>query len=329
MIPMIQPTAFYIITLCIVLAANSVDAIEQNVSVITNNVSNEGNSSGDIKKTGSSNNLPVTGSSQAVTVSLSTLKQNQTSNNISTLAPGTTVAMSTNSMKPSVPDRSQPPMIKKTTVQTTAPHASSHYTPESSTTPALGLTTTESQNNSTRQVSTSISTPVLKPTQTESTVTSRQPTSTGITQPYTGSLYSILTTGTSGTRLHLRKQEIILTICLSTILGVVILTIIMYNVTKCKQRRAQYSHRPLYASSYEEPGGSYNIPDDTLVISGGLYDESRVYNPNMTVLEEDDELHSEYPAFSSKYNQFRLEFLPEEREVTSQGSSFGTFQPQT
>ncbi|XP_038676192.1 sialomucin core protein 24-like [Scyliorhinus canicula] len=329
MIPMIQPTAFYIIiTLCIGLAANSVDAIGQNVSVITNTLSNEGNSYGDIKKTGSSNNLPVIGSSQTVSVALSTLKQNQTSNNISTLAPGTTVAMSTNSMKPSVPDHSQPPMTKKT-VQTTAPHASSLSTHESSTIPALGLTTTENQNNLTRQVSTSISTPVLKPTQTESTVTSRQPTSTGITQPYTGSLYSILTTGTSGTRLHLRKQEIILTICLSTILGVVILTIIMYNVTKCKRRRAQYSHRPLYASSYEEPGGSYNIPDDTLVISGGLYDESRVYNPNMTILEEDDELHSEYPAFSSKYNQFRLELVPEEREVTSQGSSFGTFQPQT
>lgn len=70
------------------------------------------------------------------------------------------------------------------------------------------------------------------------------------------------------------------------------------------------------------------FPNDTLVISGGLYDESRVYNPNMTV-EEDDELHVEYPAFTSKYSQFKLEFLPEEREVTNQGSSFATFQPET
>ncbi|XP_041050782.1 sialomucin core protein 24-like isoform X3 [Carcharodon carcharias] len=272
--PRIRPTAFYIIfTLCVVLAVNSADSTGQKVSAISNSLSNEGNSSGDLNKTGSSNNLFATGSSQTEAVSLSTLKQNPTSSNMNSLAPETTVATSTNSMKPSVPDSSQSPLTQKTTVQTTLPHVSGHYMPESSVTSTLGLRATESQISSTRQVSTSISTPILKPTQTESTGTSRQPTITDVTQPYTGSLYSILTTGTSG--------------------------------------------------------GSYNIPDDTLVISGGLYDESRVYNPNMTVLEEDDELHSEYPAFTSKYSQFRLEFLPEERELTSQGSSFSTFQAQS
>ncbi|XP_041050781.1 sialomucin core protein 24-like isoform X2 [Carcharodon carcharias] len=262
--PRIRPTAFYIIfTLCVVLAVNSADSTGQKVSAISNSLSNEGNSSGDLNKTGSSNNLFATGSSQTEAVSLSTLKQNPTSSNMNSLAPETTVATSTNSMKPSVPDSSQSPLTQKTTVQTTLPHVSGHYMPESSVTSTLGLRATESQISSTRQVSTSISTPILKPTQTESTGTSRQPTITDVTQPYTGSLYSILTTGTSGTGLHLRKQEIILTICLSTILGVVILTIIMYNVTKCKRRRAQYSHRPLYASSYEEPGAYHLKQADT------------------------------------------------------------------
>ncbi|XP_067913733.1 sialomucin core protein 24-like [Heterodontus francisci] len=323
--PRIWPTAFYILfTRCVVdSAVNSTDATEQKVSVATDSLDNEDTSSKGLNTTGSHNSFFATGSNQTGAVSLSTSKQNSTSNDISTLAPGTTVTMSTNSMKPSVPVSSQPPMTP-----TTPPQVSSHYMPESSVTTALSRTATESQINKTHQVLPSISTPNPKSTQTKSTVTSGQATNTDVTQPYTGSLYSILTTRTSGAVLHLRKQEIILTICLSTILGVVILTIIMYNVTKCKQRRAQYSHRPLYTSSYDESGGSYNIPDDTLVISGGLYDESRVYNPNMTVLEE-DELHSEYPAFSSKYSQFRLEFLPEEREVTDQGPSFGTFQPET
>ncbi|XP_067863898.1 sialomucin core protein 24-like [Heptranchias perlo] len=319
--PRIWLTAFYtLFTLCVVvLAVNSANATEQKVTATTGSLGNEGNSSEDLNTTATSNSRFGTGP-----------KQNMTSNNMTTLTPGTTVATSTNSVEHSVLDSSQSPMTPTPTVQTTAPrHVSSHSAPKSSPTPTLNSTAIKSQVTTTSQVSSSISTPVLKPTQTEFAVTSRQPNSTDVTQPYTGSLYSILTTGTSGSVLHLRKQEIIVTICLSTILGVVILTIIMYNVTKCKRRRAQYSHRPLYTSSYEEPGGSYNIPDDTLVISGGLYDESRVYNPNMTVLEEDDEIHSEYPAFSSKYSQFRLEFLPEESEATDQRPSFDTFKAET
>ncbi|XP_060701179.1 sialomucin core protein 24-like [Hemiscyllium ocellatum] len=326
----IHPTVFYILfTQCfVVLAVNSADTTGQKVSAITNFLSNEGNSSGKLNKTGSFNSSFATESNQKGAVTPSTVKLSPTSNNMTALAPGITVATSTKLVKPSVPDSSQPPKTGITIFQTTTPHASSHYVPESSTSAPFVSTATESQINATHQVSTPTATTALKLTQTGSTETNRQPTSAGVTQPNTGSLYSIITTRTSGTVMHLRKQEIILTICLSTILGVVILTIIMYNVIKCKQRRAQYTHRPLYATSNEEPGRRYNIPDDTLVISGGLYDESRVYNPNMSVLGEDDEFHGDYPAFASKYSQFRLEFLPEEREITDQGSSFNTFQPQ-
>ncbi|XP_059509467.1 sialomucin core protein 24-like isoform X2 [Stegostoma tigrinum] len=263
----IGPTAVYILfTQCFAaLAVNSADATGQTVSAINSSFHNEGNSSGDLNKTGS---VSVTEPNRTGALS-PTLKPNPTSNSTTALAPGITVATSTKSMQPSAPDGSK---TRITIFQTTPPHISSHYMPEASTSATFVSTATESEINATQQVSTSKTT-VLKPTQIEFTETNKQPTSAGVTQPNTGSLYSIITTRTSGR--------------------------------------------------------SYNIPDDTLVISGGLYDESRVYNPNMTVLEEDDEFHGDYPAVTSKYSQFRLEFLPEEREVTGQGSSFNTFQPQT
>ncbi|XP_029428497.1 uncharacterized protein LOC115073808 isoform X3 [Rhinatrema bivittatum] len=70
----------------------------------------------------------------------------------------------------------------------------------------------------------------------------------------------------------------------------------------------------------------YSAPDDTLVISGGLYDAPRVYNPNMTVL-EDEECQHDYISFGSRPGQFRLEFLPgeKEREPAYESSSFETF----
>lgn len=231
----------------------------------------------------------------------------------STLASGTTDAMST--LKP---NSSQTSVTPTGFVQTTLSNISSHGINESTATPTAHSTAGKT-------LTTAIATLVPKSTQMEFTTTGRRSSSTGPTQPTTGSLYTVITTAASGSGLPLQKEEVILTICLSTLLAVVILTIVMYNVNKCKRRRAQYSHHPLYASSHEEPG----FPNDTLVISGGLYDESRVYNPNMTVLEEDDDLHVDYPAFTSKYSQFKLEFLPEERDVSGQGASFTTFQPET
>ncbi|XP_069489675.1 uncharacterized protein [Ambystoma mexicanum] len=70
----------------------------------------------------------------------------------------------------------------------------------------------------------------------------------------------------------------------------------------------------------------YSAPEDTLVISGGLYDAPRVYNPTMTVL-EDEELHHDYVSFGSRPGQFRLEFLPGEKEAEPAVTSpaFGTF----
>ncbi|XP_078276971.1 uncharacterized protein LOC144605500 [Rhinoraja longicauda] len=301
--PRNRPVVFYILfILCNVLLGTNVNAPGKMVSAIANSNGKVSNSS-EVAKAATINNTSLEKGST----------QNTTSNITTTVAPGSTVAMST-----SGPNGSRVSVTPMGSVQTTMlSNVSSHSTPELSTTPTLSSTATDGNVTTT-------STPVPRPTQSESMVTSRELSTTDVTQPTTDSLYSVITTSASGSVLPLKKEEIILTICLSTVLGVVILTIVMYNVNKCKQRRAQYLHHPLYADSHEEPG----FPNDTLVISGGLYDESRVYNPNMTV-EEDDELHVEYPALTSKYSQFKLEFLPEEREVTNQGSSFATFQPET
>lgn len=50
----------------------------------------------------------------------------------------------------------------------------------------------------------------------------------------------------------------------------------------------------------------YATPDDTLVISGGLYDAPRIYN--------DEELQTDHLPFSAPPGQFRLEFFGEKEK---------------
>ncbi|KAM4699350.1 uncharacterized protein O3C94_000871 isoform 1-T3 [Discoglossus pictus] len=124
----------------------------------------------------------------------------------------------------------------------------------------------------------------------------------------------------------LKDSEAILTSIFSIFLGVVVLAVLVFSFKKYRRKRSQYSHHPLRESSFES-ADRYSAPDDTLVISGGLYDAPRVYNPNMTVLEE-DESQPDYVSFSSRPGQFRLEFLPGDKEMDPvfDGSSF---QPST
>ncbi|XP_073523213.1 uncharacterized protein [Phyllobates terribilis] len=107
-------------------------------------------------------------------------------------------------------------------------------------------------------------------------------------------------------------SETVLTSIFSTILAVVLLTILAFSFNKFRKRRSQYSHQPLHENIYESEG--YTPPEDTLVISGGLYDAPRIYNPNMTVLEEDDS-QPDYISFSNRTGQFRLEFLPGDKDM--------------
>ncbi|XP_078500276.1 uncharacterized protein LOC144755342 [Lissotriton helveticus] len=133
------------------------------------------------------------------------------------------------------------------------------------------------------------------------------------------------TTALTVESVHLKHSEAILTIAFSIILGIVVLVILVYSLNKCKTRRSQYSHHPLHASSYESVD-HYMAPEDTLVISGGLYDAPRVYNPTMTVLEDEESQH-DYVSFASRPGQFRLEFLPGERETkpSDNDRGLGTF----
>lgn len=112
--------------------------------------------------------------------------------------------------------------------------------------------------------------------------------------------------------ISMKYSETVLTSIFSTILVVVLLTILAFCFNKYRKRRSQYSHHPLHENVYEPE--AYSPPDDTLVISGGLYDAPRIYNPNMTVLEEDDSQH-DYTSFSGRPGQFRLEFLPGDKDM--------------
>jgi len=68
------------------------------------------------------------------------------------------------------------------------------------------------------------------------------------------------------------------------------------------------------------------LPDDTLVISGGLYDGPQIYNPTMTVQNE-EEYQTNILGSASRPTRFRLEFLREDqdRAFDNETSTFQTF----
>ncbi|KAG7472145.1 hypothetical protein MATL_G00105550 [Megalops atlanticus] len=144
------------------------------------------------------------------------------------------------------------------------------------------------------------------------------------------------TTQVEGKPHELSYSEKAMTIFFSVLLGVAILAVVVYSLTRCRREGTQFMHRPLYNNS-EEPGEQlsgfsgadrFKARDDTLVISGGLYDGPEVFNPTMTT-EEDVGFHSDQLPFAPGPAQFRLEFLPEERERSPNcmASTFETFQP--
>ncbi|KAJ8367656.1 hypothetical protein AAFF_G00313860 [Aldrovandia affinis] len=63
--------------------------------------------------------------------------------------------------------------------------------------------------------------------------------------------------------------------------------------------------------------------DDTLVISGGLYDGPRVYNPTMTTANEAEDY--DQPPFGPRPTQFQLALLKDSGEKPT-GYEASTFQ---
>ncbi|XP_048354230.1 uncharacterized protein LOC125433613 isoform X1 [Sphaerodactylus townsendi] len=137
---------------------------------------------------------------------------------------------------------------------------------------------------------------------------SAQPSSTGSLSS-SNVLYAVSVSQLSAARAHLKDSEIILTAAFALILTLTILGLLVYILNKHRMQRAQYSHHQLHDTSFDTVD-RYATPDDTLVISGGLYDAPRMYNSSMTA-HEDEELQAHPFPFSDQPGQFRLEFFGE------------------
>ncbi|GAA6216781.1 flocculation protein FLO9-like [Lates japonicus] len=88
----------------------------------------------------------------------------------------------------------------------------------------------------------------------------------------------------------LNTSEKNMTIVFSVALGVFGLALVMFMFHRCKQK-IQYLHQPLNNTD----GDAFVADDDTLIISGGLYDGHPIYD--------------NVPEAPEDRSQFRLEFL--------------------
>ncbi|ROL44899.1 hypothetical protein DPX16_9111 [Anabarilius grahami] len=175
---------------------------------------------------------------------------------------------------------------------------------------STAVTSTDNSTHSNNESATSSTTPVTKSTAITSTSVI-QNSSTSSNESQGGGLN------------HSEKS---LTILFSILLGVIVLVILvnfMYKYGRSKERSIQYTHRRL---QNEDTGEPFAVSDDTLVISGGLYDGPQIYNPTMTV-QNDEEYQTDIPGFASRPSQFRLEFLREDqdRAFDNETSTFQTF----
>ncbi|XP_060926079.1 sialomucin core protein 24-like [Limanda limanda] len=113
-------------------------------------------------------------------------------------------------------------------------------------------------------------------------------TSTNSTPPVNTTSHSVDAT-TQGLTLNISEQN--LTIVFSVVLGVFLVSLVVFMFRRCRQK-IQYLHQPLNNSDCPD---AFVADDDTLVISGGLYDGHPM----------DDNA----PAVPDDQSRFRLEFL--------------------
>ncbi|XP_069546701.1 uncharacterized protein [Brachyistius frenatus] len=109
------------------------------------------------------------------------------------------------------------------------------------------------------------------------------------------SSHTVNTTSDSADRtthgLSLSVSEENMTIVFSVGLGVFAVALVLFMFNKCKQR-TQYLHQPLYNTDEMD---AFAADDDTLRISGGLYDGHPIYD--------------NVPTAPADQSQFHLEFL--------------------
>ncbi|XP_041636542.1 sialomucin core protein 24-like [Cheilinus undulatus] len=186
-------------------------------------------------------------------------------------------------------------------------------TQNNATTSATVAATTESTSESHPQtVQSTITTPQTSqmpqttatgtntPTLTTLLTLAQETTGSHITSPATTvtTAVSSNTVNTTSESMHrttqssgLRGSEMNLTIIFSVILGVFVMAPVVFMFHKCKHK-FQYLHQPLTNITESD---TFGADDDTLVISGGLYDGHPIYD--------------NVPTVSEDQSQFRLEFL--------------------
>ncbi|CAB1450809.1 unnamed protein product [Pleuronectes platessa] len=162
-----------------------------------------------------------------------------------------------------------------------------------STTILAPLTNSTTLTTSTPAALTPTSTVLTVPTSETTTGYTRTPDTTAITSA--NSTRTVNTTShsvdatTQGLRLNISEQN--LTIVFSVVLGVFAVSLVVFMFRRCRQK-TQYLHQPLNNSDCAD---AFVADDDTLVISGGLYDGHPM----------DDNA----PAAPDDQSRFRLEFL--------------------
>ncbi|KAA0712704.1 hypothetical protein E1301_Tti004861 [Triplophysa tibetana] len=255
---------------------------------------------------------------------------NFTENNVSTPSSHLIQNSSTTPATPMTPTRPQNTTSapKQTNATVSGSTVKPNETTTTTTTTQIYNTTSTSSPTTTVNVSTTAitsgnntpysSTTVLTTSTTSLVTKPTEKTSTNVTQNNS--------TDINKSSVGLSSSEKSLTVLFSALLGLIVLIVLVYFMHKYRKRnqtRVQYTHRRL---QNEDTGEQYPGADDTLVISGGLYDGPQIYNPTMTVQNEED-FQADAAGFGYASSQFRLEFLKEEqqRDPDRDASTFQSF----
>ncbi|XP_028854616.1 integumentary mucin C.1-like [Denticeps clupeoides] len=232
----------------------------------------------------------------------------------STSVAGTT-ASSTRTTDSSIPTHSQHSDTYSTTTDYISASTETAQTSGPSSTRATAATRSTPYTTSNPSTVPGSGTPQTATTSAKTVPTNASSTSTSITEAHN----ETVTPSTGGSSAGLGDSERAITIFFGVVLGVLLLGVFMYALSTCKRRRTQFSHEPLYNTS-DDTVDQFSPGDDTLIISGGLYDGPQIYNPSIN-----EELHSHHIPFDSRPTQFRLEFLREDEE-TARSNGHSTFQ---
>uniref|UniRef100_A0A4W6CB92 Uncharacterized protein n=1 Tax=Lates calcarifer TaxID=8187 RepID=A0A4W6CB92_LATCA len=146
----------------------------------------------------------------------------------------------------------------------------------------------ETVNETTSQPQTSQSTTILIPLPNSTSMTTTTPATHA--QTFTMLTTTAIQTTAGYISFGLNTSEKNMTIVFSVALGVFGLALVMFMFHRCKQK-IQYLHQPLNNTD----GDAFVADDDTLIISGGLYDGHPIYD--------------NVPEAPEDRSQFRLEFL--------------------